>query len=232
MKKKLLFLSFALMFSLVFSFSNSASANVNIESAYGGDITTSFSKTMLNNAANVAYYAYHEKQQGTYPIGTGFYFADRVKSGGVWDYKRVYTKYYYYNGSYLVGEDIGNMHYGYVGRAGGFTRTMLSSIAGAYQIYSGTSSVKWYASYFDDPKDQQWINYGMNMWDNSSLPSTNSLNTYGFTMGDTIEEEYTEIDTSLFDLLTSEEKKEIEELVLKNSKEIKEKQKKGNSKEK
>ncbi len=46
-------------------------------------------------------------------------FAGRVKSGGVWDYKGkepYKSKYFKYDGATLVGEDIGNMHYGFTGR--------------------------------------------------------------------------------------------------------------------
>ncbi|WP_429675249.1 polymorphic toxin type 44 domain-containing protein [Bacillus mexicanus] len=40
-----------------------------------------------------------------------------------------------------TGEDLGNIHYGYVGRAAGFSDSFLRTAAGAYQIYSGTSRV-------------------------------------------------------------------------------------------
>lgn len=197
------------LFFVMFSSSSAEANEFEVQSVYGGDITSSFTKTLASNAVWMAYYAMIDREQNTYPFGTGMEFANRVKSGGVWDYKRVYTGYYLYNGTYVVGEDIGNMHYGYVGRASGFPRYLLSSAAGAYQIYSGTSSPFWYASYFDDPKDQSWINYGMNMWDYGTLPSTSM----------------SIMDTSMFNLLTPEEKEEIEKIAIENSKKIKEQQK-------
>ncbi|KXH83752.1 polymorphic toxin type 44 domain-containing protein [Sporosarcina sp. HYO08] len=175
------------------------------------DLTKSFSTTMKKNAAYMSQYALSEKQlTNTYPLATGVEFASKVKSGGPWDYKRTYRGKYKYNGLNLTGEDLGNMHYGFVGRGAFFSRTLLSSVAGAYQIYSGTSHAKYYASYFDDPNDQKWINYGMNLWDNASLPSLMHSDEF--------------INYSLLDLLTAEEKIEIREKVLRDSKNIAEQQ--------
>ena len=70
------------------------------------------------------------------------------------------------------------MHYGFVGRAAGFPRSLLSSAAGAYQIFSGTSHFGWYQSYFDDPTDQIWINTGMNYWDYNSLSLNNGTSMF------------------------------------------------------
>ncbi|MED0676190.1 polymorphic toxin type 44 domain-containing protein [Aneurinibacillus thermoaerophilus] len=180
------------------------------------NITSSFSKTLKNNAAYIAYYAMWDKDQGTYPAGTGLEFASKVKSGGEWDYKRTLgpsTKYEY-NGYAMRGEDLGNVHYGFVGRAAGFAPTILRSAAGAYQIYSGTSMPNWWSSYFDDPIDQQYINFGINMWDNGTLPKTLSA-MHTESMTPSIE------DAQLFNLLTDSEKKEIEEKAKKNSAKIK-----------
>lgn len=93
-------------------------------------------------------------------IVAGMYFAERVKSGGAWDYKvQLGTKTRYSVtdlGTTMTGEAIGNFHYGYVGRAV-FSGATLKSAAGMYQIISGTSSVKYYDSFFDDPADQAQI---------------------------------------------------------------------------
>ncbi|MEC0247017.1 polymorphic toxin type 44 domain-containing protein [Paenibacillus chitinolyticus] len=97
----------------------------------------------------------------------------KVPSGGPWDYKKDYKNAdgYGFGGNWMRGEDIGNMHYGYVGRAAGFSNTLLSSAAGAYQIYSGTASLGWWNSYFDDPMDQAFFNLGVNYWNNKNLPT-------------------------------------------------------------
>lgn len=51
-------------------------------------------------------------------VVAGEYFAERVKSGGVWDYKRFLgtkSRYYVPGLGTMTGEEIGNFHYGYVG---------------------------------------------------------------------------------------------------------------------
>ena len=100
-------------------------------------------------------------------LTAGLYFAERVKSGGEWDFKvqlGTTTSYYFDDlKTTMTGEAIGNFHYGYVGRAV-FGETTLKSSAGMYQIISGTSSFKYYDSFFDDPKDQQQIQAGLNKY--------------------------------------------------------------------
>lgn len=97
----------------------------------------------------------------------GQYFAERVKTGGDWDYKSYLgTKTLYYVEDLnrnMTGEDIGNFHYGYVGRSV-FSATTLKSSAGMYQIYSGTSNIKYWDSFFDDPKDQYEIQKGIDKY--------------------------------------------------------------------
>jgi RHS repeat-associated protein len=83
-------------------------------------------------------------------------FYDAVKSGGKWDYKQQGSQY----------EDFGNYNFGMTGSAVGFSEGMLKRGAGAYQIYSGTSSPQWgwpwgSPPYGDDPNDQRWIDEGV-----------------------------------------------------------------------
>lgn len=182
------------------------------------DITSSFTQKMRANAAYMAYYALNEKQQGTYPLGTGLEFASKVKGGGPWDYKLQYgwDNWYTYNGRYVKGEDMGNFHYGFVGRASGFGATLLRSIAGAVQIYSGTAHLKWYASYFDDPNDQKEIDYGISMFDNQSWPRTsNSVSAL---------DDVSPLQEELINSLSPEEKEYIKQKVIRDSQAIKEQQ--------
>ncbi|MFZ5591264.1 MAG: polymorphic toxin type 44 domain-containing protein [Bacillota bacterium] len=160
------------------------------------DITKEFSDIMAKNAAYMVYYAQQDIKQKTYPYYTGKKFASKVRTGGDWDYKQKYgtKKLYTFNGKVLSGEDMGNMHYGFVGRSATFGKNLLLSAAGAYQIYSGTSYPGWWNSYFDDPLDQAWIKYGIDLWDNNSLPKSIKKN-YG---------------SASFDILTMEEKSSIE----------------------
>ncbi|MCM3164702.1 MULTISPECIES: polymorphic toxin type 44 domain-containing protein [Metabacillus] len=89
-------------------------------------------------------------------------FYNLVKSNGAWDLKRkLGTKNTYkFKGINKTGEYIGNHHYGYMGKAIGFSDTTLKSAAGMYQIKSGTSNWKFISSYFDDPSDQAAITSG------------------------------------------------------------------------
>ncbi|MDF9844557.1 MULTISPECIES: polymorphic toxin type 44 domain-containing protein [unclassified Paenibacillus] len=165
------------------------------------NITSEFSGKMRSNAAYIAYYAYTEKKYfGTYPLMTGEEFVAKVKSGAPWDYKLPYgySKKWLFGGITTTGEDLGNIHYGYVGRAAGFSELVLKSAAGAYQIYSGTYHVGWYNSYFDDPTDQAAIQRGFNYWSNGNLPSSFTL---------TLQRQ------ELIDTLTQEQKDEIEQSI-------------------
>ncbi len=98
----------------------------------------------------------------------GMYFAERVKTGGVWDYKSYMgSKTLYYMEDLrtnMTGETIGNFHYGYVGRAV-FEPVTLRSAAGMYQIISGTSNLGYWDSFFDDPSDQHDINWGISKYE-------------------------------------------------------------------
>ncbi len=104
-------------------------------------------------------------------VNTSIYFASKVREGGDWDYKRDlgWNTYYntYIDGSYynLPGEDIGNIHFGYVGKTM-FADFILKSAAGFVQILSGTSNISYYDSYWDDPNDQQAIQRGIDYYKN------------------------------------------------------------------
>ncbi|MGJ7910984.1 polymorphic toxin type 44 domain-containing protein [Neobacillus sp. LXY-1] len=95
-------------------------------------------------------------------------FYSLVKSNGPWDLKRKLGKNtkYIFKDSYKTGEYIGNHHYGYMGRAIGFSTTVLKSAAGMYQVYSNTSNWGFISSYFDDPSDQAAITDGYKDYDN------------------------------------------------------------------
>lgn len=123
------------------------------------EITNIFKEQMRGNGLRMLY---------MYPndlAGAGLYFASQVKSGGPWDYKLKYgvSKRYKFNSRIITGEDIGNIHYGYVGRYL-FPASILKSVAGAYQIYSGTAHPSWFKTYFDDPQDQAMIEWGISMF--------------------------------------------------------------------
>lgn len=205
MKNKLKVLSI-LFLSLIVGLSTSA------VSAAPKDVTSDFSLKMRQNGAWIAYYALTDKEQGTYPLGTGMLFAEYVQPGGDWDYKLTLgtNTPYKYAGYDVTGEDLGNMHYGFVGRFAGFSKNLLLTAAGAVQIYAGTAQFKWYKTYFDDPNDQHWIDHGIRRFDNGTIPMSSDTS---------IPE--VDIDTSLIHLLTDEEKQEIRKMAIERSNEIK-----------
>ncbi|MFT3772521.1 MAG: polymorphic toxin type 44 domain-containing protein [Minicystis sp.] len=104
-----------------------------------------------------------------------------------WDHKPTITKQFGHwaydpesNTSYCY--DVwSNIHFGYIGAASGFSGGMLKNGAGAAQAIAGTSDVSIFGSEYwrrrfetlgdadflaayDDPKDQEAINTGIDLW--------------------------------------------------------------------
>lgn len=100
-------------------------------------------------------------------ITAGVFFAEKVKTGGDWDYKSylgTHTVYYVEDlHNNMTGEAIGNFHYGYVGSEI-YNENVLKLAAGFYQFVSGTSQREFWKSYFDDPRDQLEIQKGINKY--------------------------------------------------------------------
>ena len=80
------------------------------------------------------------------------WFRDQVRSGGPWDYKK--------NGHPEM-EHVGNFNYGATGSALGFSETTLKIAAGGYQVSTGNYNFSDFATFFDDPIDQYYINNGI-----------------------------------------------------------------------
>ncbi len=102
------------------------------------------------------------------------YFVNKVRPNGDWDFKsqdgwslNPNTKYIY-NGEELRFDDIGNIHYGYVGRVLFDTDTLLQA-GGAVQILTMTSDKCYKNSNYDDPRDQWAISYGAKLWDEGGV---------------------------------------------------------------
>jgi RHS repeat-associated protein len=138
-------------------------------------------------------------------------FRDKVKSGGDWDYKsnektiyglankmanngEIAQTQFEFEGDKMEAQDIGNHHYGVVGKAYGFifSEKLLLVEAGSAQMNSGTSKPEWQnyltatyevelpsglivnrttsvmlPPYGDDPRDQRWIKAGFKYFDNN-----------------------------------------------------------------
>lgn len=142
-------------------------------------ITTN-TQTMYN-VYNATYNAFSSSDgavvaaQKAYTAVSG-YFANNEREGGAWDYKGVVgwdtiklvkmdkNSKPNVNTYAIYGEDIGNIHYGYVGRTF-YPAWMLRSAAGLIQILSNGVNISQFNSYFDDPNDQLSINMGINYFD-------------------------------------------------------------------
>jgi RHS repeat-associated protein len=112
-----------------------------------------------------------------YPL----YFRDKVKNGGDWDLKqkpeyspKAYPNGFVYDGKQIPSDAPGNIHYGYVGAAAVWSSPellgpgFLLQQAGVAQQAAGTSQPQWQNSNFygDDPVDQVYILWGINMYYN------------------------------------------------------------------
>ena len=101
------------------------------------------------------------------------YFVENVRTGGIFDLKN--TEEWkdvtiYYDGMTMEDQDIGNYHFGYIGRALGYDVDFLTTGAGIYQIISGTSKIGWFftPNFGDDPRDSYYIRMGAIAYDNEN----------------------------------------------------------------
>ena len=131
------------------------------------DITWKLTNEMRKNAEELREY---EKNYGL--ILAALYFINKVKKDGDWDLKNQsnwsfsdnFT--YTFNGIALRNDDIGNIHYGYVGREL-FGIDILLIGGGAYQVKTDFPNIQWKHFYalFDDPRDQLMVIFGSILWD-------------------------------------------------------------------
>ena len=96
------------------------------------------------------------------------WFRNQVENRGPWDYKQIDRIY----------EDFGNFNYGVTGTAFGFPASVLLNEAGRAQIRDKNPSPDWgkpgppglpqlgSPPYGDDPKDQYWIEQGIDYYKN------------------------------------------------------------------
>ncbi|PDX93064.1 hypothetical protein COM78_20725 [Bacillus thuringiensis] len=159
---------FLLTMAICFGFSSSVFAGT----IPPNDLTTTFSYTLKRNALLISYQCEEDKKYGSYPSNTYSFFVNRHLDGGEWDYKSVYgsKNTYIFDNRAMTGEDLGNMHFGYIGRALGLTTTQLLSHEEMNKIWSSQFVKDWSKGYFDEVKDRIWIMKGAQMWDNKTLP--------------------------------------------------------------
>lgn len=98
-------------------------------------------------------------------IGKQFY--NNVRNKGKWDLKQnpEYQGTFQFNDLVIQGQDIGNINFGYTGKALGFPDSVLLVGAGVAQIMAGTSNFSFVmASNGDDLRDQMYIMYGIMLY--------------------------------------------------------------------
>jgi hypothetical protein len=130
------------------------------------DVTTKLNNLMEQN--NEKYKDFSSLNNAATTLAT---FVKLVQTGGDVDIKsKPYwqaNSYYTYSGEMYRRDDMGNILFGYVGKVFNYSDGLLLFGAGAYQVYSGTSSLSYpISSYFDDPRDQAMISYGISIYGN------------------------------------------------------------------
>ena len=116
------------------------------------DISESFRKTLRDNANTVKETT---KNKGIIESGKQFY--NKVRNKGEWDLKQLpeYQGTFRFNNLVIQGQDIGNINFGYTGKALGLPDSVLLAGAGFAQIKAGTSNFSFImASNGDDLRDQ------------------------------------------------------------------------------
>lgn len=103
------------------------------------------------------------------PVQKLDYFVENVKTGGQYDLKNTgdWEEDVYYDGKVMESQDLGNYHFGYIGRALGYDVEFLTFGAGLYQVKSGTSKLAYCftPSFCDDPRDSYYIRLGAMAYD-------------------------------------------------------------------
>ena len=94
---------------------------------------------------------------------------DGVDFDGPDDWRRGDAAFMYCDGKLISAAILGNINYGYAGLAAGFTRAELYLMGGLVHQLTAPSrdeglDLKLYSTFFDDPKDHEWIKHGMDKY--------------------------------------------------------------------
>jgi len=131
------------------------------------DVTKKLDNTMRENSVEVKQY---KEQHGF--VKTLEYFYEQVDYGGTWDLKSQAdwaldeSMIYVYQDTILRFDDIGNIHYGYIGREL-FCEEILLIGGGYAQVkkWGIEATIGNWRTFLDDPRDQWAIRYGCKLWD-------------------------------------------------------------------
>jgi RHS repeat-associated protein len=97
-------------------------------------------------------------------VRTGAEYDIKNKDSSLFSYKSLNSSNgkAYYNGTLFDAEDFGNYNFGVAAKAFGITLKFAQLGAGVYQILELNSSLNWYKTYFDEPRDYYKIREGYN----------------------------------------------------------------------
>ncbi len=99
-------------------------------------------------------------------------FTNAVKTGSKYDLKSQanWQETISYNGFVMDPQDIGNFHFGYLGRSMGYSIEFMTMGAGVYQFMGDTRYIPWcFTSFYcDDPRDNYYIRLGAIAYDNEN----------------------------------------------------------------
>lgn len=116
-----------------------------------------------------------KKEVGNVPVVNLYQFAQMTKSNSKYDLKsqEEWQRSIVYNGTIMEPQDIGNFHFGYIGRAAGLDMNTLMLGAGLYQFKEHWNKSITYANCFtiytcDDPRDSYYIRLGAIAYDNEN----------------------------------------------------------------
>jgi RHS repeat-associated protein len=151
---------------------NNPVMNVDPDGLRAIDITSKLLNLMIKNAITlytkarslIRLYGHYLGKLLTYNL-----FYRYVRTKGAWDFKNQKSwrlnkgNYYTFMNKRVSIADVGNIHFGFVGSVL-FSLLTLCVGAGLYQIYSRTSSWKFWYSFFDDPRDTKCIIIGHTLW--------------------------------------------------------------------
>ena len=112
-----------------------------------------------------------KNNQGMNPVTKLDYFKNVVNTGSIYDLKvqkEWHGKTIFYDGLWMEDQDIGNYHFGYIGRAVGYDVDFLTFGAGIKQLLSDTRMLDYCfsSSFCDEPRDTYFIKLGAIKYDN------------------------------------------------------------------
>ncbi|EPY2275232.1 polymorphic toxin type 44 domain-containing protein, partial [Clostridium sporogenes] len=118
-------------------------------------------------------YIYGAEWTGKSTILDLYTFYELVRNKGTLDLKNQgwTDSVYIFNGEIIPGDAPGNILYGYMGKAFGYSDELLLRAAGYAQVKAGTSKPEWghwsgSEPYGDDPRDQSFIKKGISYYKN------------------------------------------------------------------